>query len=710
MTHYNLAIRWAASAKDSKVSLSIAKQMWNCCVPFASSPLTRRLLQQPLQIVLTKLAEVGEQSDLKLRLRLYMVLLDCYKDAEDWKNGLDTVDEAFQYVPSALQKPLWNVRVIFLSKVGGNVAEGLSKMKQSDASMQARAWINLAESSTDEKAEMSAYLNAIKCVEGTLDCVDCRQLKFAQWLYWHRFPRQDVINYCMAAIDILMELESEAVDDADEVDDDGSRAPSRVSRVTGKTRGSKRSVSRAKSRSSIGSGTRKSSIGASTSVMSSTVIESDDSNGLPPRMEVNQLEQIIRAFCILARVAKRLDERQHFLLLGQMYVKKLLSQVMDACNLKARIFAFTELPEEEREGQTFQQWISQPSNTSTLDVLGIPCSDLEWCNYDIFDSASKIVSENNDTAIFSSGPPAVSILNENDISKMNFINKNTIVNLARTLDFLNEMAAMLIANGYNIYAAPVYHLMYVCNLVLGGDNVGSLTRLTCSRMALNYDALNLKERCKQAFEKCGDCLPSEEELKTYEEDISQREQALLDRNENLSSSSDGVKRRHDSMNRLIVSGIHVRYVWIDQAAVCCLLGNINSAKTLLVEATRHSKAYEDRYCIDRINNISADIQLMEGNLEEGVKYSEAAIYGSSTTVDVYSALTSILRRCNIYAKMRKQSMAVKVLKNAIEAFDALVSLARTGEEVGIGILKKNVLEVARHHLVKVQTPQPMLET
>ena len=138
-------------------------------------------------------------------------------------------------------------------------------------------------------------------------------------------------------------------------------------------------------------------------------------------------------------------------------------------------------------------------------------------------------------------------------------------------------------------------------------------------------------------------LPSEEELKTYEEDILQREQALLDRNENLTSSSEGLKRRHDSMNHLIVSGIHVRYVWIDQA-VCCQLGNINSAKTLLVESLRHSKAYEDKYCIDRINDISADIKLMEGNVEEGVKYSQVAIYGSSTTVDVYSALTSILRR------------------------------------------------------------------
>ena len=105
----------------------------------------------------------------------------------------------------------------------------------------------------------------------------------------------------MAAIDILMELESEAADDTDEVDDDASRAPSRVSRMTGKTRGSKRGVSRSKSRSSIGSGTRKSSVGASTSVMSSTVIESDDSEGIPRRMEVNQLEQIIRAFCILGK-------------------------------------------------------------------------------------------------------------------------------------------------------------------------------------------------------------------------------------------------------------------------------------------------------------------------------------------------------------------------------------------------------------------------
>ena len=91
-----------------------------------------------------------------------------------------------------------------------------------------RAWITLAESSTDEKAEMSAYLNAIKCVEGTLDCR--LSVKIRPMALLASISREDVINYCMAAIDILMELESEAADDTDEVDDDASRAPSRVSR------------------------------------------------------------------------------------------------------------------------------------------------------------------------------------------------------------------------------------------------------------------------------------------------------------------------------------------------------------------------------------------------------------------------------------------------------------------------------------------------
>ena len=698
LTHYNLAVRWAASSQDNKVTLSIARQMWNCCVPFVSSPLTRRLLQHPLKIVLSKLAEVGEQTDLKLRLRLYLVLLDCYKDTEDWKNGLDTVDEAFQYVPSSLQKPLWNVRVIFLSKLGGNVAEGLSKMKQSDASMQARAWITLAESSTDEKAEMSAYLNAIQCVEGTLDCVDC-QLEFAQWLYSHRFPRQDIIGYCMGAIDNLMELEIDAMEDADDIDDGASRAPSRVSRQTGKTRDSRRSAARSKSRSSVGSGTRRGSTRASTSALSSTVIGSDEDDGTPSRMEIVHLEQIIRAFCILARVAKRADERQQFLLLSQTYTKKLLAQVIDTCNNKVNIKAFTALTDEERGEQTYQEWVTAQQEKGNVNKFTMPESDIEWCNYDIFNISENLINENSDVSIFSSDDQAMQICRDNSMSKMNLLNRSTIGNIARTLDSLNLLSTMLIKYGYNVHAAPVYHLVYLCGLVLGGDAKDSLKRLVCSKMAINYDALNLKQRCKEAFGISGDYLPTEKELKMYEEDLSQREQAILEgdsedtgsgaRRVTIEDENDtNEKRRYDSMNRLIVSSMQIRYIWIDQAEICCQLGNINSAKILLVESLRHSKAYKDNYCIDRINDIQADVQMMEGKEEESIRYSEVSIYESITTVDTYDALKSVIRRCNVYTSTRRSNLAIKLLQKAIEAFDSIISLARTGEEVGVGILKK----------------------
>ena len=52
-----------------------------------------------------------------------------------------------------------------------------------------------------------------------------------------------------------------------------------MSRQTGKTRDSRRSVGRSKSRSSVGSGARRGSTRASTSALSSTVINGDEDDG-----------------------------------------------------------------------------------------------------------------------------------------------------------------------------------------------------------------------------------------------------------------------------------------------------------------------------------------------------------------------------------------------------------------------------------------------
>ena len=45
-----------------------------------------------------------------------------------WGKASRAIAEAFQHVPAALQKPLWRLRVIALSKQGKNVLDGIQKM------------------------------------------------------------------------------------------------------------------------------------------------------------------------------------------------------------------------------------------------------------------------------------------------------------------------------------------------------------------------------------------------------------------------------------------------------------------------------------------------------------------------------------------------------------------------------------------------------
>jgi hypothetical protein len=84
--------------------------------------------------------------------------------------------------------------VKFLSKLGKNVAEGINKMKSSDPSMQARAWLTLADSSTNEHDTLSAYLSSIDITTGTLYAVECL-LAFSTFLYRNGYPRSDVVLY-----------------------------------------------------------------------------------------------------------------------------------------------------------------------------------------------------------------------------------------------------------------------------------------------------------------------------------------------------------------------------------------------------------------------------------------------------------------------------------------------------------------------------------
>ena len=62
----------------------------------------------------------------------------------------------FELVPKAQQKPVWEAKMIFMSKQGKNELQAISNMKEADASLQAKVWIRLARASNNLYRQYSA--------------------------------------------------------------------------------------------------------------------------------------------------------------------------------------------------------------------------------------------------------------------------------------------------------------------------------------------------------------------------------------------------------------------------------------------------------------------------------------------------------------------------------------------------------------------------
>ena len=94
-----------------------ARELWNVAVHLLGSPAARALVFVPLRATLQELTRAGVREELPLRVTMLATLFECFKDRCEWAAGLNAVDEAFQVVPQALQKRLWEFRVVFSSKV-----------------------------------------------------------------------------------------------------------------------------------------------------------------------------------------------------------------------------------------------------------------------------------------------------------------------------------------------------------------------------------------------------------------------------------------------------------------------------------------------------------------------------------------------------------------------------------------------------------------
>jgi uncharacterized Zn finger protein len=81
----------------------------------------------------------------------------------------------------------------FLSKLGKNVLNAISNMKENNPSLMAKVWVRLARSSANQSEQNSAYNRAVEILR-TGESVEVVEvlIEYAEWLHRHKYPPQDV--------------------------------------------------------------------------------------------------------------------------------------------------------------------------------------------------------------------------------------------------------------------------------------------------------------------------------------------------------------------------------------------------------------------------------------------------------------------------------------------------------------------------------------
>jgi hypothetical protein len=357
------------TAPSALIILRAAQHFWNTCIPLTHSALTRRVLRRPLASLISSIDYAvdatpngNESLEPAFRQNVYMLLLECIKDDEDWNNGFIATTSALKRLPSLLRQSIWEVRVLFMSKLGMNVASGVLKMKDKDASVRAKVWSSLAKSCPSRLDQFNFYQKAINAVDHPIDRVDYL-VEYGEWLFVSNFPVTDSEDQLYLAADILHDVEPDTLELEEEArsvmgstmgSQFGGSMSKRVARakakkpktgsaasVVGSRVGNRSSQSRRQSvdlQSRASFNPKGSTIGGSGGARGSTGIPGGSATAtiqiqMPDRLNVKHLCTLVRIYSMLAMMAPTLSRRAELSLVCQHYIVRMWETAIEAANL-----------------------------------------------------------------------------------------------------------------------------------------------------------------------------------------------------------------------------------------------------------------------------------------------------------------------------------------------------------------------------------------
>ncbi|XP_051507186.1 cilia- and flagella-associated protein 46 [Myxocyprinus asiaticus] len=232
------SVSYAEQADSWSLCVTAAGQYWNACLPLLDVRQVRRLLREPLELILKAMSRTYSKQtpgkrkrvsgvkdtgpltealnstnagtlddDLKLWASMYNVLLYIHTDSSDWKKGLQVLDEAVREMPRSTHKLLvLKQRVLVKARLGESVDVDMQRISDEDELVCSRMWQRAARCANNKPQQLTCYQNAITTLLDSASVwlkVDFL-LEFGEWLYFTHFPVIDARLQIECAVDILL--------------------------------------------------------------------------------------------------------------------------------------------------------------------------------------------------------------------------------------------------------------------------------------------------------------------------------------------------------------------------------------------------------------------------------------------------------------------------------------------------------------------------
>jgi len=660
LKHLVTAARHSGRARKPDLVLNATLNLWNIALPLTLSKISRKQIFPFVKHALSEMSHANVTSHSDFRVNLYILLFECYTDAEDWNGGLAAVNEAFMSIPASFQRPLWQRRVVFMSKLGKGVLDGMQKMKESDPVLQARIWVILARSASSTKQQMSAYIQAISSLEGKFERLEyC--IEMAEWMIQTGLSKKDYTDVLMSAVDSFMAVEEAAFpellgpenanynsDDDDIATNDGENDSNSIrsgfaSRGNLGTSHTNNPLSRNSSRASMTAGGRTSAPGTASntgsasrnpsapttanstvrrsmsqrSVRSARSNNSDTTNNdqsgksesAPEALDVSHMNSFIKALAMLAKCADGFRVRTEMALSAAHYAERALLLTIDAANAGAAMADFEKLDDEEKvKCGGLKEFTS-----SRAKPYATPYRMEDWSDYSITKSIlghCKNVPHNQ---------------------QMKVVSKMTMAKAPLIISHLFYVSDLLCEEGMTLQALPLLVLAeFVSHLATNTRNE-NLIALCGAKTAVALANLGKPSVVASRFSTCGPYGLDGNSSKKYKDEV---EQIELQRYGRILAKGDmksddtptksmvffSEKRGTvEDARKIKVRSFEVRHLWCSIAEQMVILEQPNTAAQYIEEALRHCSAFDDLACRAKCMIVKAKVAMLNGDIRDSVE-------------------------------------------------------------------------------------------